>query len=255
MSALAHFIERAGVATVCISLVREQTEKVNPPRALWVPFPLGRPVGVPGDADFQKDVMRAAFAMLETATEPTIDDYPHEAPEAGPEQWACPLNLGTPSDDTLWARLTAEVGRLRPWAAETRRRRGRTTFGLSGAAEDQVDVVIEALAAVAESGDLDAVPAGDVEWAHEMPFLLRHLADDVRGFYHEAIASQPGDTPPNHDALNEWIFGETVLGDVLLAIADHLTAAADDNPFAPLIRNFIIPEGHYRGIANFGDMV
>ena len=134
MSALAHFIERAGVATVCISLVREQTEKVNPPRALWVPFPLGRPVGVPGDADFQKDVMRAAFAMLETATEPTIDDYPHEAPEAGPEQWACPLNLGTPSDDTLGARLTAEVGRLRPWAAETRRRRRRTTFGLSGAA-------------------------------------------------------------------------------------------------------------------------
>ena len=63
MSALAHFIERAGVATVCISLVREQTEKVNPPRALWVPFPLGRPVGVPGDADFQKAVMRAAFAM------------------------------------------------------------------------------------------------------------------------------------------------------------------------------------------------
>lgn len=255
MSALAHFIERSGVATVCISLVRDQTEKVNPPRALWVPFPLGRPVGVPGDAEFQKDVLRAAFAMLETATEPTIDDYPIDAPGAGPEQWACPLNLGTPADDSLGGRLAAEVGRLRPWAAETRRRRGRTTFGLSGAAPEQVDVVVEALAAVAETGDLDATPAGDVEWAHEMPFLLRHLADDVRSFYHEAIASQPGDTPPNHDALNAWIFGETVLGDVLIAIGDHLTTAESDNPFAPLIRNFIIPEGHYRGIANFKGMV
>lgn len=256
MSALAHFIERAGVATVCISLVREQTEKVNPPRALWVPFPLGRPVGVPGDADFQKDVMRAAFALLDTATEATIEDYPVDATDvAGPEQWACPLNLTAPVDDSLAGRMTAEVGRLKPWAAETRRRRGRTTFGLSGAAPDQIDEAVAALAAVAETGDLDTTPAGDVEWSHEMPFLLRHLADDVRSVYHEAIASQPGETPPNHDALNEWIFGETALGEVLLTIADHLSAAADENPFAPLIRNFIIPEGHYRGMANFEGMV
>ncbi len=255
MSALAHFIERAGIATVCISLVREQTEKVGPPRALWVPFPLGRPVGVPNDAEFQTQVMRAAFALLDSAAEPTIEDYAIEAPEAGPAQWACPLNLGTPPDDTLSGKFAAEVARLRPWAAETRRRRGRTTFGLSGALQGQVDVAVAALATVAESGDVVATPEGDVEWAHEMPYLLRHLADDVRSFYHEAIASQPGDTPPNHDALNAWIFGETVLGKVLLEIADHLTAAADDNPFAPMVRNFIIPEGHYRGIANFGDMV
>ena len=254
MSALAHFIERAGVATVCISLIREQTERVCPPRALWVPFPLGRPIGVPGDAEFQKEVIRAAFTLLRSATEPMIEDYPIEAPETGPAQWACPINLGTPPDDTLGGKLAAEVARLRPWAAETRRRRGRTTFGLSGAAENQVDAVVAALAGVAESGELDARPTGDIEWSHEMPFLLRHLADDVRSFYHEAIASQPGDTPPNHDALNAWIFGETVLGDVLLEIADHLTAAADDNPFALFIRNFIIPEGHYRGIANFGGM-
>ncbi len=254
MSALAHFIERAGVATVCISLVREQTEKVCPPRALWVPFALGRPVGVPGDAEFQTNVLRAAFGLLESATEPTIEDYAIEAPEAGPAQWACPLNLATPPDDSLSGRLTTEVAGLRPWAAETRRRRGRTTFGLSGASEERVDDVVAALAAVAESGELDERPVGDIEWSHEMPFLLRHLADDVRSFYHEAVASQPGDPPPNHDALNTWIFGETVLGEVLLEIGDHLTAAADNNPFALLIRNFIIPEGHYRGIANFGDM-
>ena len=243
------------MATASISLVREQTERVSPPRALWVPFPLGRPVGVPGDAEFQLDVIRASLGMLATATEPTIDDYPHDAPEAGPEQWACPLNLGAPADDSLGGRLRAEVGRLKPWAAETRRRRGRTTFGLSGAGADQLDVVVEALVAVAETGDLTTTPEGEVEWSHEMPFLLRHLADDLRSHYHEAIASQPGDTPPNHDALNAWIFGETVFGELLLEIGDHLTAAADDNPFAPLIRNFMIPEGHYRGIANFDGMV
>lgn len=86
MSALAHFIERAGVATITISLIREQTERVNPPRSLWVPFPLGRPLGTAGDAAFQTDVLKAAFDLLETATEPTIVDFPHDAPgEVGPE--------------------------------------------------------------------------------------------------------------------------------------------------------------------------
>jgi hypothetical protein len=140
---------------------------------------------------------------------------------------------------------------LRPWAAETRRRRGRTLFGLSGATPNQVDDVATVLAAIAESGNVTDQPDADIDRAHPMPFLLRHLADDLRGFYHEAIAAQPGDTPPNHDALNAWIFGDTVLGEVLLAIGDHLTAAGDTNPMALFVRNFVIPEGHYRGIANF----
>ena len=243
------------MATASISLVREQTERVRPPRALWVPFPLGRPLGVAGDPAFQLDVMRASLEMLDTATEPTIEDYPVEAPEAGPEAWACPLNLAVEADDTLASRLLAEVGRLRPWAAETRRERGRTFFGLSGATPDQVDEVATVLVAVAESGNVADRPDGDIEWAHEMPFLLRHLAEDLRSFYHEAIAAQPGETPPNHDALNAWIFGGTVLGEVLIELGDHLTAVGEDNPMALLVRNFIIPEGHYRGIANFEGMV
>ncbi len=95
------------MATASISLVREQTERVRPPRALWVPCPLGRPLGVPGDADFQLDVMRTALGMLSTATEPTIEDYPIDALEAGPEVWDCPLNLGTPADESFTGQLMA----------------------------------------------------------------------------------------------------------------------------------------------------
>ena len=68
------------MATASISLIREQTERVRPPRALWVPFPLGRPLGIPGDTNFQLDVLRATLGMLSTATEPVIEDYPIEAP-------------------------------------------------------------------------------------------------------------------------------------------------------------------------------
>ena len=37
----------------------------------------------------------------------------------------------------------------------------------------------------------------------------------------------------------------------LLAVGDRLSAAADDNPMALLVRGFVIPEGRYRGVANF----
>jgi len=223
---------------------------VRPPRALWVPFALGRPLGAAGDADFQKAVLRSTFDLLDSATEPTIADYPVEAPEeAGPGVWACPLNLPVPNDPSYTGRLLGEVARLRPWALETRTNRGRTLFGVTGADADQIDEVARALGGIADSGDLNAIEDGAVEWAFAMPLLIRHLADDLRTFYHEAIASQPGSMAPNHDALNEWIFGATALGDVLQTVADHLTNA--DTFATKLIRGFLIPEGHYDGGSAF----
>jgi len=236
---------------VAISLVREQTAKVRPPRALWVPFALGRPLGSAEDPAFQTDVIRSALTLIHTATEPTIEDYPRDAPdEAGPEQWACPLTLLPPDvDDSLTARLLAEVSGLRTWAAETRRVRGRTLFGASGAAVDQVDEVATALAAMAETGAIAEPPDGEVAWSVEQPLLIRHLADDLRTFYHEAIAAQPGPGAPNHDALNQWIFGGTALGETLQQIAVHLTE--DGSPMALLVRGLLIPEGYFRGGSAF----
>jgi hypothetical protein len=81
---------------------------------------LGRPLGSAEDPEFQKDVMRQAFGLLATATEPTIADYAGPLPEeAGPGQWACPLNLGPVVDDTLTGRLIDEVWRC---ASERRSR-------------------------------------------------------------------------------------------------------------------------------------
>ncbi|MEM9564840.1 MAG: hypothetical protein AAGA93_19615 [Actinomycetota bacterium] len=234
------------MATTSISLVREQSEAVRPPRALWVPFDLGRPLGVAGDPEFQTEVMRAAFALLDTATEPTIQDYPVEAPtQAGPGAWTCPLSLPASDAETLADRLEAEVARLSPWSAETRAARGRTLFGATGAGVEQVREVAAALGSIADGGDVAAAPDVGIDWAFEMPVLIRHLADDLRTFYHEAVAAQPGPGAPDHDALNEWIFGGTALGDTLQAVADHLGQA--DTPMARLTRGFLIPDGHYRG--------
>lgn len=238
------------MATTSISLIREQSEAVGPPRALWVPFDLGRPLGVAGDPAFQTDVLRAAFALLGSASAPIIDDYPVEVPgEAGPGTWACPLPLPVPEEETLTDRLVAEVGRLAPWSAETRSQRSRTLFGATGAAPDQVVEVAQAVGQLAESGDLSEAPEVGIEWAFDMPILVRHLADDLRTFYHEAVAAQPGPGAPNHAALTEWIFSGTALGEALQTIADHLTEL--DTPIARLTRGLLIPEGHYRGGSAF----
>jgi hypothetical protein len=238
------------VATASISLIREQTQAVRPPRALWVPFALGRPLGSANDAEFQKQVMRAALGMLETATEPTIEDYPIEAPaEALSGEWVCPVNFPVPNDESITARLIAEVTRLAPWSAETRAARGRSLFGVTGAAPDQIESVARALGSIADHGDLTQAPSADIDWKFDMPLLVRHLADDLRTFYHEAVAAQPGPGAPNHAALNDWIFSGTALGDALQAIAEHLTEQGA--PMSLLVRGFLIPEGYYRGGSAF----
>ena len=68
-------IEYAGITTVSISLLREITEKIQPPRALYVPFPLGYPLGEPNNADLQTRVIQAAFALLPRNDTPVLETF------------------------------------------------------------------------------------------------------------------------------------------------------------------------------------
>ena len=83
MSAIGHYLESEGIATASISLVREHTEVMQPPRALWVPFPLGRPMGVAHDPAFQRRVLRALLALFERPSGPVLEDFPEDAPADG----------------------------------------------------------------------------------------------------------------------------------------------------------------------------
>jgi hypothetical protein len=67
-------LERQGICTVVIQLLRHVTERVRPPRALIVPFRHGFPLDKPNDPVRQRAVLAAALALL-------------EGPEAGPPVW------------------------------------------------------------------------------------------------------------------------------------------------------------------------
>jgi hypothetical protein len=65
VSALGHYLEEEGIATVAIALIRPQAENTKPPRALWLPFELSRPFGPPNELAFQKRVILSALRLLE----------------------------------------------------------------------------------------------------------------------------------------------------------------------------------------------
>ncbi|HEX8984019.1 MAG TPA: hypothetical protein VF767_01255 [Bryobacteraceae bacterium] len=65
-------IEKAGIPTVSITLCREITERVAPPRALFVDLPFGYPLGAPNDAALQRRIILAALALLTEAVPPVI---------------------------------------------------------------------------------------------------------------------------------------------------------------------------------------
>ena len=68
-------IEYAGISTVSISLLREITEKIQPPRALYVPFPLGYPLGEPDNVELQTRVIQAAFELLPRNDTPIFETF------------------------------------------------------------------------------------------------------------------------------------------------------------------------------------
>ena len=65
-------IEKAGIPTVSVTALREITEKVRPPRALFVDFPLGYPLGAPNDEALQTRIVLSALALLQESVPPPI---------------------------------------------------------------------------------------------------------------------------------------------------------------------------------------
>ena len=77
VSLMAAELERRGVTTVIINLLRVVAEKVRPPRALFVPFPHGYPLDTPGEPERQHAVIEAALRLVEDSTlePPVLVDY------------------------------------------------------------------------------------------------------------------------------------------------------------------------------------
>ncbi len=70
MCLVAAELERQGIATVAIQLLRNVAERVRPPRALFVPFRHGYPLDAVDAPQRQHVVLEAALRLLEETDGP-----------------------------------------------------------------------------------------------------------------------------------------------------------------------------------------
>lgn len=213
--------------TTGISLVRENAASMQPPRSLWVSFPLGRPLGKPNDADFQHDVIRSALSLLQEPVGPVLEDYPRDAPEVRSEDApACPVSFQkqNPEEDGWVARLEHDLATVMPWYDLSRRRRGRTLVGLSS---ETPEANIVAIGKLLDDGEL---PLQNLQW-------FKHAIEDLKVLYLEAFSAQPGD----HDTvqMQRMLWQESCLGTALIEFYHRLSLTGDQR--LAMIARLIVP--------------
>jgi hypothetical protein len=235
---LAHYFEEEGLATTQISLVREHTQTIRPPRALWVPFELGRPFGVPNDAGFQSRVLLRVLGLLEASEGPVLADFPEDAPCGEPRDdlLVCPVSFagqtaGAGSTEQMLGAFRDEVSQMTNWYDLARRHSGRTTSGISGLAPDEI---VEFLAAFV-SGETEANPLPYVPVAT----ALRMAVEDLKACYLEAVAAQPGQFR-NSFAMADWFWGQTVAARVINALRE-LCLSVPDHDLQLLGKMLLVP--------------
>ncbi len=220
---LAHAFEEAGIATVALVSNRVHAERLSPPRALYCRFPLGRPLGVPRDAAFQRRVLDAAFALLERPRGPVLETFPEVIEDAADAPLACPL---PPRHDASLPPAVDEARGLRPAWERARAASGGTQVGRVVDA----DGIPDAIAALVRI-------AGGTPWNEAgLPGEPAATAMDVRAYYEEAATGLAGHVPAAR-AAEAWLFQSTETGRVLRRVLEQVRDAAP--PFPALL--YLIP--------------
>jgi hypothetical protein len=71
-------IEKQGIPTISITLLKEVTRRSDPPRALFVDRPLGYPLGEPDNPGLQRSIIMAALSLMDENQLPIIAPFPLE---------------------------------------------------------------------------------------------------------------------------------------------------------------------------------
>ena len=223
MSALAHVLEAAGLATVGISLVRGQAERSRPPRMLHCEFPLGRPLGRPHDAPFQHRVLAAAFGLLPRTDVPVLVDFDQTIVDDADQPLAC--TLPPRHDPTLPAAVDEAIG-LRPAYERHRAVSGVTNVARLGGA-DRVAELIGVFVRIVDGEPWDAV---GLEAAQ-----LGQAALDIRAYYEEAALALADHVPAARQA-ESWFYRATQTGTLLRKARDIIRDAEAPRPaWFPLV--------------------
>ena len=167
----------------------------------------------------------AALTLFNAGQGPVLEEYSEEAPSdpAAETIWACPINLPRKEVEpqgvsALRAALKREVVELRSWYDLSLKNKGRTTVGISSL---DMEEIVDFLGAFMEG--MPPNPRADLHLAYTLNFAV----DDLKAYYYEAAASQPGEWSPSGGELDNWFWGETAAAKVLFTIKDRCLKSDD----------------------------
>lgn len=232
---LGHYLEAEGLATTIVSLVRLHSETTQPPRSLYVPFELGRPLGSPNDPALQRRVLESALALLERDDGPyVLADFEHSDDVAELDQnWVVPSDVPVRIDlsdvDGVLKLLQDEVSWLKPAYDNAKALRGRTTVGVAQLSMAEIAGHIASFL----KGPHEKSPRDDISAA----MALRFGADDLKAYYYEAGAASG---QPSSWQLGTWFWRNTVAGQILIALR-VAALESDDKRFHIVCSSFIVP--------------
>ncbi len=155
--------------------------------------------------------------MLEAPSGPVLVDFPDDAPTAADTSTplVCPVSFASPPEDLsdtdlLRTALQREIGQLRTWYDLAVTRRGRTTVGVSRLTPEEMGTFIGAFL----DGQAPPNPRADIPLAA----LFRFAVEDLKAYYGEALAAQPGYSTVDSTTLADWFWRDTTAGRVLFAV-------------------------------------
>jgi D-proline reductase (dithiol) PrdB len=204
LSAVAHTLESHGLPTVELALVRSHAERMRPPRALFVNFPLGRPLGRPLDPEFQHRVLASAFTLFDRESGPVLEDFAEVIEDRSDEPLACPIPV---NHDPNELDAVAEARGLRQAYERQRAASGRTLVGRVITA-DQVGEALRGLQTI-----VDGVPVAEAN----LPDDLVALSLDIRSYYEE-VALSLSDHVPEARAAETWFVQNTAAGRLMQSV-------------------------------------
>jgi hypothetical protein len=226
VGAISQYVEEAGVPTVGISLLRPHTEKMKPPRALWVVFEFGRPMGPPDNSSFQRRVLLAALNLLEAPGGPLLEDFPDDASESPDEVKVleCPDNFRQFAADAiepcdLVEALRREIAAMRPWYDMAVAGRKRTTLGISCLEPEALGGFIYSFV----KGERPENPRKDLSIIYSLKFAV----EDLKAYYAEGITFPPSQAGVSSQVLQDWFWDQTIAGKVILELKKILQASSD----------------------------
>jgi len=204
------------MATVAIGSIRGQIYGTAPPRGLFCDFPLGRPLGVPGDAAFQRRVIERAFAMLER-TEPAVEDYEVVIEDGETQPLACPLPARMDPDAHP---AIDEAKGLRPAYDRAIAKYGNRAGAVRLLDADSIPAAIESFIRVAEGHP----------WKQAgIPGIPARVSQDIRGYY-EMAAMEIADHTPAAWAGYRWFRDQTKTGEVIKKARDAMRESGAKEP-------------------------